>query len=425
MKDYKLQSWLKQKNCFYKKGVSKHTHLCLDGGVLSIPDDLLEEFYKMYIDCIKENRKLYITEYPTDIFRFFADIDIKEDYAWSEEKFKICLYSIQKVIHEIYKSPYNVIVCGTASKIIIEGGNKLYKTGFHLYWPDIFVTRQMANKLRNKIVERLVKDFGERDSINPWDDVYDSCVYRNNTIRILYSRKMARKKNKKGQVMYQDEGRAYIPLFSHPDKNLIEKNKLDMFKMTTVRTPRGTMITPVEIKEDNKKVDNSFEEYEDDGDDDEIWNNVYASTGSKILDKIESWLFNSTEFPWKIQFEKICKCNDNCYWIKLRNNYQPAKCLNTGRPHSSSGIYFIITPNGLYQKCHCIKDTMNGRKYGFCHSFRSRIIPNGHGLWKLPLVIKNHLFPEKKKEKNSLKSLGSKQKMVKNIDDRFKKMFNI
>ena len=40
------------------------------------------------------------------------------------------------------------------------------------------------------------------------------------------------------------------------------------------------MITPVEIKE-NKKIDNTFEEYEDDGDD-EIWNNVYASTGSKI-----------------------------------------------------------------------------------------------------------------------------------------------
>ena len=120
--------------------------------------------------------------------------------------------------------------------------------------------------------------------------------------------------------------------------------------------------------------------------------------------------FNSSEFPWKIQFEKICKCNDNCYWIKLRNNYQPAKCLNTGRPHSSSGIYFIITPNRLYQKCHCIKDTMNGRKYGFCHSFRSRVIPNGHGVWKLPLVIKNHLFPEKKERKNSIEIFRFKTK---------------
>ena len=73
-----------------------------------------------------------------------------------------------------------------------------------------------------------------------------------------------------------------IYLFSHPDKSLVEDNldKLDMFKQTMVRTPRGTMITPVEIKE-NKKIDNTFEEYEDDGDD-EIWNNVYASTGSKI-----------------------------------------------------------------------------------------------------------------------------------------------
>jgi len=235
---------------------------------------------------------------------------------------------------------------------------------------------------------------------------------------------MARKKNKKGQSMYQDEGRAYIPLFSHPDKSLVEENpdKLDIFKKTIVRTLRGTMFTPVEIKE-NKKVDNTFEEYEDDGDD-EIWDNVYASTGSKILDKIESWLFNSSEFPWKIQFEKICKCSDYCYWIKLRNNYQPAKCMNTGRCHTSSGIYFVITPNGLYQKCHCIKDTMNGRKYDLCSKFRSKVIPNGHGLWQLPLPIKNHLFPEKKKE-NPIEKLGSKQKMVKNVDDIFKKMFTM
>ena len=42
----------------------------------------------------------------------------------------------------------------------------------------MLLARWLVN-LRNKIVERLVKDFGERDAINPWDDVYDNCVYRN------------------------------------------------------------------------------------------------------------------------------------------------------------------------------------------------------------------------------------------------------
>ena len=67
---------------------------------------------------------------------------------------------------------------------------------------------------------------------------------------------------------------------------------------------------------------------------------------------------------------------------------------------------------------------MNGRKYDLCSKFRSKVIPNGHGLWQLPLIIKNHLFPEKKKE-NPIEKLGNKQKMVKNVNDRFKKMFNI
>ena len=120
MRDSILKRWLTTKNCFHKKGITRHTHLCLDGGVLSISEELTEEFYEVYIKGINAGDKYYITEYPTDIFRFFADIDIKEDYAWSEEKFKIALYSIQKVIHELYNHPHNVIVCGTASKIIIE-----------------------------------------------------------------------------------------------------------------------------------------------------------------------------------------------------------------------------------------------------------------------------------------------------------------
>ena len=69
-----------------------------------------------------------------------------------------------------------------------------------------------------------------------------------------------------------------------------------------VRTPRGPMITPVEIKE-NKKIDNTMKNMKMT----EMMNlnNVYAS---KILnlDKIESWLFNSSEFL-KIQLEKFCK----------------------------------------------------------------------------------------------------------------------
>ena len=70
----------------------------------------------------------------------------------------------------------------------------------------------MANKLRNKIVERLVKDFGERDTINPWGDVYDNCVYKIILLEFYTVEKWQEKRKK--VRLYQDEGRAYIPVFT-------------------------------------------------------------------------------------------------------------------------------------------------------------------------------------------------------------------
>ena len=77
------------------KGVTRHTHLCLDGGVLSISEELMKSFTIM--TGINAGDKYYITEYPTDIFRFFADIDIKEDYAWSEENLKLHFILFRKL----------------------------------------------------------------------------------------------------------------------------------------------------------------------------------------------------------------------------------------------------------------------------------------------------------------------------------------
>ena len=50
----------------------------------------------MYTLKVLTQEEHYIMEYPTDIFRFFADIDIK-DYAWSEEKFKLHFILFRKL----------------------------------------------------------------------------------------------------------------------------------------------------------------------------------------------------------------------------------------------------------------------------------------------------------------------------------------
>jgi hypothetical protein len=68
--------------------------------------------------------------------------------------------------------------------------------------------------------------------------------------------------------------------------------------------------------------------------------------------------------------------------------------MNVNREHSSSGIYFNITPSGITQKCMCKKKTTTGRLNGICSEYHSKEFP-------LTKVLIKLLFNQVKNEKNS------------------------
>jgi hypothetical protein len=59
--------------------------------------------------------------------------------------------------------------------------------------------------------------------------------------------------------------------------------------------------------------------------------------------------------------------------------------MNVNRNHSSSSIYFQITPSGICQRCFCKKDSVEGRLNGPCNRFASNEI-------QLSKILKNILF---------------------------------
>ena len=62
------------------------SHVLMDGGVLSVPCDRLEEFYRVYVNCVKSGEPIFVVEQKTDIYNFFLDIDYKDSEALTLER---------------------------------------------------------------------------------------------------------------------------------------------------------------------------------------------------------------------------------------------------------------------------------------------------------------------------------------------------
>jgi hypothetical protein len=87
--------------------------------------------------------------------------------------------------------------------------------------------------------------------------------------------------------------------------------------------------------------------------------------------KVESFIKRNYKATHsKIKIVKLVK-QENRYYVEPDDNF----CINVNRNHTSSGVYFQITPTGVSQRCYCKKDTLDGRSYGMCKHFGSPEIP--------------------------------------------------
>ena len=80
-----FKSWC-SKNKF--KNAKATSHVLMDGGVLSIPFDKLDEFCEQYVEAVKNDEKLYLVEQKTPTYNFFLDIDYKMRRQWIFHMFR-------------------------------------------------------------------------------------------------------------------------------------------------------------------------------------------------------------------------------------------------------------------------------------------------------------------------------------------------
>jgi len=194
-----------------RKGAETPTHVLMNGGQLHVPDRDMTDFWRAYLADLASGKKLYVVEQKTEQFRFFVDIDYRAEKALGDdETFDIC--------RKIYDAVAEGGRCFVARAPAREDKGQV-KSGIHMHWPDLIVTKSVALSLRTQILLELEEDH--------WTETIDASVYRGAGLRCLWS-------------MKKGVNGAYVPWRSVPDgKALNAAPCLDALRLFAVRTSGG------------------------------------------------------------------------------------------------------------------------------------------------------------------------------------------
>ena len=277
---------------------------------------------------------------------------------------------MQEIV-KFYFGEKTVIVCGTDPKTVVKNEINYIKSGFHLVWPKIWISVDSAKKLRMLFINKLIEIHNERDPINTWSDVVDLAVYEDNGLRMVGCRKIAICKSCKNKKEFRetcetcetvgkiDEGRVYSPKAVLPEnEDYLKSIQNDLFVQLL-----ETSIYNYNDFEETKLIDvlPEFKETKK--------SKTVVEPKDEATAKLENFIRRHFKENYsKIRIKKLTKSSESKYFAEPDDNF----CMNVNRNHSSSGIYFQVTQNGISQRCYCKKDTLDGRLYGPCGLYASK-----------------------------------------------------
>jgi len=332
----------------------------MDGGVLSVPFDRLNDFYEICIQCIKAGEKIFVVEQKTETYNFFLDIDYTDESALEIDAILSISQTIFSKVKKFCSADQAVIVSIAQPK---PKDGKI-KTGIHLNFPGIVVNQNGAIQLMYHIIHTLNNIYPETD----WSRFIDPCVYgdlhkqtKGSGFRMLWSHKMSKGLNR-GEKIVEGE---YLPIYILKKTNVISIHQipsLDMFWLTTLRVEQSQLTEIPEAVHIEKKVykkEGSFTKAQ-------IKNEI---KDSDLCAYLETFVRKYLKGQENARITKIFKNNRN-YYIQTTSKY----CENLNRSHSSNHIWFLIDgkEKTICQKCFCKCETTEGRRYGFCREFSGR-----------------------------------------------------
>lgn len=388
-----FRQWCTHNGCFAKRG-GPITHVLMDGGILYVPSEREDEFARVYFDrCRKE--KIYAVEAKTDTFCFFADVDYKDTEAMDMTLLKEIVSVMCSKVDAMTDKQKDCVVKFANPKPCREG----IKSGIHMHWPDLVVTKGTAMILRNHLVNHLVVEIPGY----PWDKIIDIAVYKGSGLRLPWSWKRASHDKCKGHGCDQcEKGKIneppYLPICEYSNGEItdytdVEQQTVELFKRCWIRSKRATNFTMEEdVKVVRPKKEGGFSS-------DQTRNAVYDP---EILYEVQKYVRANLEGQERANIKNIFH-NKKRFLVKTDSRY----CANMGKNHNSTHVWFACDGHTIAQKCFCRCETTENRRFGFCKDFKGT-----------PLILSGKL-------KKMFSALHSKEDVIPDTGDNSDSVRNI
>jgi len=335
------------------------SHVLMDGGVLSVPFDKLNDFYEKCVEVYNSGEKIFVVEQKTENYNFFMDLDYKDDEEMSFEQIK----SVCKVIcDKVSKFGGKDALISVAEPKPID---TLIKTGIHINWPGFVVNRSSALGLRDHVINTLNLAYGSRD----WKDIVDISVYGNSSrntkgsgFRMPWSHKKGKHEACTGQgcELCNNTGKEtqseYLPIFiyKHGPSSTLQKTEqkpsVDILHMATLRTQS---MEPVIIEGTREEA--TFTKLQT--------KNEFKDQEALLL--VEAFVRKNVEGQTTASITKMFKYNKQ-FLVSTNSKY----CENKKCNHNSNHVWFHIVGDTIAQKCFSTTNVL--RQYGFCKDFSGR-----------------------------------------------------
>lgn len=374
-----FKTWCKQNHYNNNSNLS---HVLMDGGVLSVPYNKLNDFYEIYIRDVIAGEKLYVVEQKTEPFNFFVDLDYKDIEPLTLDQIE----SIVKIIcDKVETFSQNTSAIISIAKPKEKDGQ--IKSGVHINWNNFTIDCENANYLMKHIISILTNIYSQKD----WNNIIDPSVYgdpskntQGSGFRIPWSYKKGKHEYCKGKGCFEcnntgkiTEG-VYLPVFIYENEKICsidQEPTLEKLWMATVRTDKTVddviKIPFIDEPTTKKQPKNSIQD-------------------PVLIAYLQTFIRQHLEGQKNSRVLGISKTRKkDMYAVQSDSKY----CENLGRNHSSNHVWFVIENSRIAQKCFCTCETEEGRKKGMCKNHTGR----PHMLNK---KIEDILFPNKKLSNN-------------------------
>lgn len=168
------------------------THTSMKGGKFFIPEEEMNEFYRLYVNVILDNKQLYLTEKPRDIGPLRIDLDFIYDvrtdkHLHTQEQ----VVSFAKAYIESMKEYLNLpaqsdlYVMEKRRPTFDEKKNR-YKSGIHIVVPNVCTKKYIEQSVRRNLLKRMPEFFPNLPVKDEWTKIYDEQVLNRSQQWTLY-----------------------------------------------------------------------------------------------------------------------------------------------------------------------------------------------------------------------------------------------